>query len=207
MTGQPSGPTRQPSGPTRQPGTAATSGPREAAGPARRTAGWRASLPELLIALVLVVATTGTAYFYSGPAAAAVTLTGWTVAILALLRFLVPTTPRPLLDPQEWRTAGQGSFIGFWRKRGVLSDATSAMASYDYELRPVLQHLLAARLAERHGVNLYRDPAAARRLLLAGRRDEQLWFWLDPERPAEAARQPGIPPRTLAVIIDRLERL
>ena len=82
------------------------------------------------------------------------------------------------------------------------------MASYDADLRPVLQHLLAARLAERHGINLYHDPETARRLLLPGPRDDTLWFWLDPARPAEADRlRPGIPSRTLAAIIDRLERL
>jgi hypothetical protein len=90
------------------------------------------------------------------------------------------------------------------------------MVSYDAELRPTLQHLLAARLAERHGVNLYTDPAAARRVMLTGtgrgatraRQDDQIWYWLDPSRPAETRQDVrGIPPRTLAVILDRLERL
>ncbi len=83
------------------------------------------------------------------------------------------------------------------------------MVSYDAELRPDLQHLLAARLAERHGVSLYADPAQARRLLLTGSRDASLWYWLDPARPAETdqrrRRHPA--PRTLAAILDRLERL
>jgi hypothetical protein len=89
------------------------------------------------------------------------------------------------------------------------------MVSYDAELRPTLQHLLAARLAEQHEVNLYNDPAAARRLLLrdtepgtVSRHGDQLWYWVDPTRPAETRPNiRGIPPRTLAVIIDRLERL
>ena len=57
---------------------------------------------------------------------------------------------------------------------------------YDSELRPVLEHLLAARLAERHGVNLYQDPDAARRLLCRNPRDADLWrgSTQPPGRPA-----------------------
>jgi hypothetical protein len=82
------------------------------------------------------------------------------------------------------------------------------MTGYDYELRGTLQHLLAARLAERHGISLYDDPEAARRLL-AGSGGDRLWFWLDPGREAVAdqGKTAGIPPRTLAAILDRLERL
>ena len=76
----------------------------------------------------------------------------------------------------------------------------------------MLEHLLAARLAERHGVNLYQDPDAARRLLCRNPRDADLWPWIDPDtRPetagADAAERRGIPRRTLARLIDRLEKL
>jgi hypothetical protein len=90
------------------------------------------------------------------------------------------------------------------------------MVAYDAGLRPTLQQLLAARLAERHGVSLRDDPQQARRLLCRGSRDDGLWYWVDPARPASSARdessaalsaRPGIPPRTLARLIDRLERL
>jgi hypothetical protein len=91
----------------------------------------------------------------------------------------------------------------------------SSRAFYNGELRGVLEHLLAARLAERHGINLYQDPAAARGLLCRNSRDADLWAWIDPDpttgRPEEPARghseQPGIPRRTLARLIDRLEQL
>jgi len=90
---------------------------------------------------------------------------------------------------------------------------------YNSELRPVLEHLLAARLAarlaERHGVHLYQDPEAARKLLCRSPRDADLWPWIDPApqttRPKtsvrDAAEQRGIPRRTLARLIDRLEQL
>ena len=82
--------------------------------------------------------------------------------------------------------------------------------SYDTELRPVLEHLLAARLAERHGVHLYQDPDAARRLLCGQPRDAGLWRWIDPQtRPQarDSQERRGIPSRTLARLIDRLEKL
>ena len=76
-------------------------------------------------------------------------------------------------------------------------------------------------LAERHGVHLYQDPDAARRLLCRRPRDADLWEWIEPgpeiPKPPEGARpqtraskastEPGIPRRTLARLIDRLERL
>jgi hypothetical protein len=88
----------------------------------------------------------------------------------------------------------------------------SSMAFYNDELRPVLEHLLAARLAQRHGVHLYQDPAAARALLCRDFRDADLWTWIDPatrpgESPRGLAEQPGIPQRTLTRLIDRLEIL
>ncbi len=157
----------------------------------------------------LVAVTAVAAYCYFGASTAAIVLTTWTVVILVLLRLLVPSAV-PSSPPQQetWQRHVRTSFIGFWRKRGAVSDATSSMPSYDLGLRGTLQHLLAARLAERHGVSLYADPHTARRLLLRGPRDEHLWFWLDPQRPAETRQdQPGIPVRTLAAILDRLERL
>jgi hypothetical protein len=176
---------------------------------AAATGGWRALRPELIITVIMVIATAVAAYGYAGFAAAFAALTGWAVVILVLLRVLVPMTPAQLASHDENRQLHhQGSYIGFWRKRGVLVDASANMRSYDADLRPTLQHLLAARLAERHGVSLSADPEAARRLLLADEPDDALWYWLDPARPPEqrSTRQ-GIPLRTLTAIIDRLERL
>jgi hypothetical protein len=155
-----------------------------------------------------MLATSLAAYAYAGTGVAVLTVAGWGVVSLAFLRALVPTAPEPLTEQSSRQSAGRTSFLGFWRKRSIVRDATTSMISYDNELRPALQHLLAARLAERHGVSLYADPAAARRLVLSGPRDDVLWFWLDPSRPAGTEqRRAGIPPRTLAAILDRLERL
>ena len=173
-------------------------------------AGWRACVPELIIAAILIAASTVAVYFYAGLPAAEIMVTAWAVVALVLLRLLVPPPTATAPDEEQDRRGQRGStsFIGFWRKRGLLVDASASMASYDAQLRVTLQHLLAARLAERHGISLYTDPAAARQVFLTSPGASDLWFWLDPERPAvtEQGRR-GIPPRTLAAIIDRLERL
>jgi hypothetical protein len=179
-----------------------------ASGSDRQAAGWLACLPELAAAGLLALSTTVAAYAYAGSGTAVAVAAGWAVVSVVLLPTLIPAGGQPLVEQAQWRAQSRSSFLGFWRKRGALHDATASMVSFDAELRPQLQHLLAARLAERHGVSLYSDPAAARRLLLTGSRDGALWFWLDPERPAETdQRRPGPPPRTLSAILDRLERL
>jgi hypothetical protein len=172
------------------------------------TGGWRDSRPELTIAAIAVLALCGAAFAFAGAVAAASTLAGAGVVALVAIRGLAPSDDFPPTyeeAPDEHRPT---SFTGFWRRRSGVAAATQTMTGYDVELRGTLQHLLAARLAERHGISLREDPAAARRLLADGGTD-RLWFWLDPSRPAVADQgsAAGIPPRTLAAIIDRLERL
>jgi hypothetical protein len=169
---------------------------------------WQECVPELAAAVFLVLSTSLAVYAYAGLGTALLVVGGWALAALVSLLVLVPVTGKPLAQPEQRSVRGHTSFLGFWRKRNVLHDGTASMAAYDADLRLTLQHLLAARLAERHGVSLHADPAAARRLLLPGHRDQALWFWLDPLRPAEDdKRKRGIPLRTLAAIFDRLERL
>ncbi len=182
------------------------SGSESGASPAHE--GWRAAAPELVMATALVSVTSIAVYLYAGAGTAVAALAIWALLALAALRWIVPPAARPLADQAAWRGLGRTSFIGYWRKRAMLTDAAASMVSYDAELRPTLQHLLAARLAERHGISLYQDPGAAKRMLLPRHGEDGLWYWLDPGRPAEGNHQQrGIPPRTLAAIIDRLERL
>jgi hypothetical protein len=160
-----------------------------------------------VIAIIAVVAVVAAAYAWAGVAAAVLALACSAFLSLGLLRSLPPAERQPDPPADEWHDPGRTSITGFWRKRGILRDATASMASYEHELRPTLQHLLAARLAERHGISLYADPDAARRLLLPRARDQDLWRWLDPGRPLTPGQSRGIPARTLAAIIDRLEQL
>jgi hypothetical protein len=170
--------------------------------------GWAACVPELAAAAFLVLGSCTVLYLYAGLGLAVYAAAGWAVLCIVALPLLIPSAPAELARMESWHGQGRTSFLGFWRKRSLLQEASASMAVYDAELRPALQHLLAARLAERHDVSLYADPAAARRLLDAGSHGQSLWTWLDPQRPAVTdQRRDGIPPRTLTAIIDRLERL
>ena len=178
--------------------------------------------------MTLVAAAGIAGYLLAGPAGpGVVAVSAAVIALVAFRGMLPPHQALPL--PEHGVAAAQppATFTGFWRKRAGLVDGTRSAASYDATLRPTLQHLLAARLAERHGISLRDDPDLARRLLCPGKRDDGLWYWVDPARPAAAATadsgsqrggragqrggragsRPGISPRTLARLIDRLERL
>jgi hypothetical protein len=175
---------------------------------ARRTdGGWHASLPELIIAGVLMTAVTVAAYGWAGGSGAAMVLACGAVLALVLLRVLPDADARPEAQVTEWDETSQTTIAGFWRRRGVVKNATLSMAAFESELRPTLQHLLAARLAERHGISLYGEPEAARSLLLSAGWDDKLWYWLDPQRPPRPEERSGVPLRTLTAIIQRLEKL
>ena len=181
--------------------------------PAADSSGWSAAVPEICIAAVLIAVAAVIGYVLGRLAGTAVALAGAAVAVLVVVRALAPASP--LADPENpyQRSIADieaipATFTGYWRRRAGLGDGIKSMAAYEAELRGTLQRLLAARLAQRHGVSLQRDPEAARRLLCPRPRDQGLWFWVDPARPpAMQGQQTGIPPRTLARLIERLEKL
>jgi len=96
--------------------------------------------------------------------------------------------------------------------------ARSNALGFDRALRPQLERLYAVRLAEHHGVSLYREPERAAALI-----GPQLWPWIDPKRPgpalaatpkhlldrrAQAAyAPPPVPDTVIIALIDRLEAL
>jgi hypothetical protein len=172
---------------------------------------WRGTKPELVTAAVLVAAAAVAGYLMAGWTGLSVVVIAAAAIALLVLRALLPQlTPDQAKKAREKPTAR--TLSGYSHRRFVVQTASSSLAFYNGELRPVLEHLLAARLAERHGVNLYQDPAAARGLLCRTPRDARLWAWIDPSaRPKEPPRghseQRGIPQRTLARLIDRLEQL
>jgi hypothetical protein len=88
---------------------------------------------------------------------------------------------------------------------------TRERGGYERGLRRELTRLAAARVAERHGVNLYRDPQSAARVI-----GTDLWPLVDPAAASGAAaantdrpgaRPPDIPIRAVAELIERLERM
>jgi hypothetical protein len=170
--------------------------------------GWRAAVPEIIIAAIVVAVAAAAGYAAAGLAGTAVVVTCAAVTSLVVLRALYPAPAAHDDGGVADTEAIPVTFTGYWRKRAGLVDGTKSMTAYDAELRGTLQRLLAARLAERHGISLHDDPDGARRLLCPTPRDDRLWHWVDPARPPAApGSQSGIPPRTLARLIERLEKL
>ncbi len=175
--------------------------------------GWHGAGREITVAVLLVTAVTAAAWALEGPAAAGFTALACAALSLIALRALIEPHEPPQAPHQSHELGPSSSFLGFWRTRSDLADATTSLSAWDNALRPRLTNLLAARLSERHGISLADDPEAARRVLTGstagttGRRD--LWTWIDPQRqaPPGAVSQPGIPPHVLTALIDRLERL
>ena len=192
-----------------------------APGPAGTSPGsvtiWRAAMPEIIVAAVAVAVTAAAGYAVGGRGAFAVVVVGAGVISLIVLRSLIrplslasspedasgpdPAVPAPVLS----------TFSRQWRRRSRLADAQASMTAYEAGLRGQMENLLASRLAERHGISLYDDPAAARRAFAGESASyDSLWPWIDPDRPKPADQppnQPGIPYRTLARLLDRLEQL
>jgi hypothetical protein len=188
-------------------------------GPGRRGAGasaWQGALPAIVVAAVAVVASAAVGYALAGPQATVIVVIGAAAVALMVIRWVLPhAEPPPPVDAGADKISTGWSSYRYWRNVADLRDGMAARAAYEARLRPALEHLLAARLAERHGVNLYRDPAGARRLLCRAGRDSDLWAWIDPaqaDRDAapglrDGAERPGIPRRTLERLINRLEQL
>jgi hypothetical protein len=172
---------------------------------------WRGATAELVIAAVLVTVTAVAGYVMASWAGLAVVAVATAAVAMLVLRALLPQ-----LSPDEARKAREKptarTLSGYSHRRFIVQTAMTSRGFYDGELRPVLEHLRAARLAERHGVHLYQDPEAARKLLCRNPRDADLWAWIDPDaRPTtptrDAPERRGIPRRTLGRLIDRLEKL
>jgi hypothetical protein len=102
--------------------------------------------------------------------------------------------------PAEVRSA---DFPAYAKISSDLGWAPVSQWHYDHGIRPLFGRLLEAVLAERHRVDLARDPARARDLV-----GEDVWPLIDPSRPPSFdSKAPGADLRTLTRIVDRLEQL
>jgi hypothetical protein len=185
---------------------------RRAAGAASEDGGrrWRDAVPELIIAAIAVAVAALAGAAVSGWPGVVVVAAATTVLALVVLRGTIPRSSvqasrRAKAKPQA------RSISGYGQRRFVVASSLTSRGLYEADLRPDLEHILAARLAERHGVNLYTDPEAARKAFCRTRADESLWPWIDPAQalnPDDRHRQrQGVPRRTLARLITRLEQL
>lgn len=163
----------------------------------------RGTGPELAIAGVAFVAIAAAAYTMAGaPGLAIVSVVAAAIGVAAARGLLPPRDPDAARTFKDKPVAP--SISGYSRRRWTVAHSRDAGQTYEHELRPVLEHILAARLAEKHGVNLYHEPARARELV----NDQAIWYWIDPEQAqARQQRTAGIPLRTLARLIQRLEQL
>lgn len=135
-----------------------------------------------------------------GAAAAATGLALITAVALALGRYAAGGAaqdsgyrrPVRLLD-------GRAPALGGWQRIVTKALADDGETHLDTVMRPQLRRLFAARLAERHGVAMYRNPQRARALVGA-----ELWPWIDPEATAP---QPTLPEPVLRSLLNRLEAL
>ena len=171
---------------------------------------WRGAGPELTIAAVAVAVAMLAGGALAGWAGVATVAIATAVLSMVVLRGLLPQSAAQSVRRAKDKR-GTRPIAGYAQRKFVVASSTDSRAFYEADLRPVLEHLLAARLAERHGINLYQDPADARRVFCRGRGDAALWSWVDPaqapEGPERDMQTHGIPRRTLARLVNRLEQL
>ena len=171
---------------------------------------WRGAGPELVIAAIVVAAAAIAGGAVAGWAGLATVAIATVILSLIVLRGLVPRSAAQSVRRAAEKQVAR-AVTGYAARRTIVSSSLSSRLYYESDLRPVLEHLLAARLAERHGVNLYQDPDAARRAFCRSRGDVALWSWVDPAQALgaedRAMQKYGIPRRTLARLINRLEQL
>jgi hypothetical protein len=171
---------------------------------------WRPAIPEMVIAAVMVVAAAAAAAVVSGwPGVVIVAAVTAVIAVL-LLRGIIPRSAAHPLRRQKNKQRAR-AISGYSQRRFVVATSLTSRPMYETDLRPVLEHILAARLAENHAVNLYTEPDKARQAFCRTRGDERLWQWIDPAQALDAderaAKRYGIPGRTLLRLITRLEQL
>jgi hypothetical protein len=173
------------------------------------------------VVIVVVVLTLASTFLVTGPLGLVVA--GDCLAVVGLVIVLARTprsaAERPARRPGSVRAwlarAGllrradrppvvqAGDFPTYAKISSDLGWAPVSQWHYDHGARPLLARLAQSALAERHRVDAAADPAGARRLV-----GDEIWPLVDPSRPPSFdSKAPGVGPRTLARIVDRLEQL
>lgn len=139
-------------------------------------------------------------YLADGLAAAATGLALVVVGGLALARYAAGTDAQDSGHRKAVRLLGSSTpALGEWRRIVDRTLGQNGEVHFATTLRPQLQRLFAARLAERHGIELYRSPQRARGLI-----GPELWPWLAPDAPPP---EPELPEPVLHALLARLEAL
>jgi hypothetical protein len=152
---------------------------------------------------VLCVLAVVVSYSLAGFAGLVIALSAVAVVGLLVLALGVPAAPTRHRMPRRPPLSFDEPYPTFRNVSEKLSWAQVSPRHYDMVTRPLLVRLMAARLSEHHGIDLDLDPARAREVV-----GDDLWWWLDPARPAESSSQPpGVDVRTLTRLVERLEKL
>jgi len=171
---------------------------------------WRSAVPEVAVAGIALVSGSVAAYVLAGLPGAVLVVVIFSALALVVLSVLLPRASEPPPAPGLTNSGREANIEArsYWRLQIDLREGTGSVFAYQFSLAPHLEHLLAARLSQRHGINLYTHPEEARRVLCASPRDQDLWAWVDPARQTpDSNTAAGIPPRTLARLVGRLEQL
>jgi hypothetical protein len=124
------------------------------------------------------------------------------VAGLLVARLRIPPPPSRPSAPRRAKDS-DSAFEGYRRIDTAVSLAQTSARFFDHTTKPLLYRLLVVLLADRHHMDVGKDPGAAREAV-----GDDLWPLLDPARPASNdSRAPGVSEQTLARIVDRLEDL
>jgi hypothetical protein len=154
------------------------------------------------LAVLCVLAVLGS-YGGAGFAGLVVALSALAVLGLLLLAFGVPAAPTRRRRRRHPLPSFDEPYPTFQHVSEQLSWAQVSPRHYDMVTRPLLVRLMASRLSDHHGIDLHRDPDRARAVV-----GDDVWWWLDPRRPAEGSSQPpGVDVRTLTRLVERLENL
>lgn len=171
---------------------------------------WRGAAPELTIAAIVIGVAALAAGAVAGWPGVAIVVIVTAAGSLVVLRGMAPRSAMQSVKRTRDKQVAR-AITGYPQRRSVVATSLTSRIFYEADLRPLLEHLLAARLAENYGINLYQDPAAAKSTFCRSRGDEALWAWVDPAQALRAEdrdlQKYGIPRRTLARLINRLEQL
>lgn len=172
-------------------------------------AGWRApSTPWLVIGVLAAIALVGIAGLPPDAQPPAGRLAVLAIGLLAMWRVLgrvaaiTTSSPEQFEDALRTRPTAGFEIAGL---RAVETDVRMSTANafgVEKRLKPVLRELARWRLQRDHGVDLDRQPEAARHVL-----GEGLWRLVTPADAFPEFRAPGAPLADIDAGVERLERI
>jgi hypothetical protein len=153
----------------------------------------------LSLSLVLLVG----AVIGAGAAGLLVAVSVLAAVAVLVLALRLPGGPVPRARRRPGPPVDNEPYRAYRQVAEQLSWAAVSRRHYDLATRPLLTQLAAARLADRHRIDVWADPDAARAVV-----GEDVWPWVDPHRePSRDSQPPGVGRDTLTLIVERLEKL